>query len=102
MINNLHVGSPTPWGPVQHVHTIAPGVVQVMTESHGGIYVAPDQLAKIPRAHQDFAAKWSKGWGPQWFEEDLAALAVLLVYGDPIDEQTRRTWEKALISSTGR
>lgn len=35
------LGSSSPWGSVQGVEEIAPGLVSVWTASHGGIWVAP-------------------------------------------------------------
>ena len=38
----------SPWGMVQTQKDLAPGITAVTTASHGGIYVAPDLLAKMP------------------------------------------------------
>ena len=62
----------TPWGKPIIAQEIAPGVWVVATASHGGFYLNTDALARIPDAHQAYAARWSHGHGPNWFEEDAA------------------------------
>jgi hypothetical protein len=54
----------------------ADGVRFVSTPSHGGFWVAAERLTEIPIRWREFAAKWSRGFGPQWFEEDAAAVVV--------------------------
>jgi hypothetical protein len=69
------VGSPSPWGTVE-VYTAHPnGCVSVSTASHGGVWVPPDRLECIPPKLRAYGARWSKGWGEQWYEEDIAAVA---------------------------
>lgn len=70
----------TPWGRADHVKELAPGIIEVGTPSHGGFWLAPDQLAKIPEGGRKFAAAWSHGWGEAWFEEDCAALQVIAAF----------------------
>jgi len=40
--------SETPWGPIDTVTTIAPGVRAVSTASHGGFLLDPEVNARIP------------------------------------------------------
>lgn len=65
MRQNETCPSYSPWGGIQHRKQIAPGVWNVETAGHGGIYVAPSVLATIPDCLKEntFA-------GPGWFEED--------------------------------
>jgi len=61
----------TPWGPAQHVHVIAPGIVSYSTASHGGIHLSDARLAEMPQALQDFVPFGGPQRGPgRWFEED--------------------------------
>ena len=81
----------TPWGMSDHAEAFGPGVTLYSTPSHGGFHVSdPELLAQIPAAHRAYAAKWSKGWGEAWFEEDCAACAVHVAFPDrfPADDVT--------------
>lgn len=74
------VGGPSPWGRVQSVREVLPGVRTFSTASHGGAWVAPelrDQISPEGRAHGE---KWAKGWGPGWFEEDCSCAFVVLAF----------------------
>lgn len=55
----------SPWGAIETMTEIAPGIVQVTTPSHGGIHVSPERLAKMPEELR--ATPYSAGG---WFEED--------------------------------
>lgn len=58
-------GSPSPWGPIQHVTPLGAEAVAVTTASHGGVLVAPQALLRIPPPLRTTA--YSHGG---WFEED--------------------------------
>lgn len=70
----------TPWGAPQTAEEIAPGIWHTTTASHGGFYLTSAALARIPAAHQAYAAEWAKGFGPAWFEEDCAVCCVIVAY----------------------
>ena len=70
----------TPWGRTEHAQELAPGIWSVSTASHGGFYLDSRALDRIPQNHQAYAAQWSHGRGPNWFEEDVAACAVIAAY----------------------
>ncbi len=55
------MGRRTPWGTAQHEVTIAPGIVQVDTASHGGIHLDAALNRKVHKA-------WRRDGG--WYEED--------------------------------
>jgi len=38
----------SPWGEVQHSSELAPGIWQVMTASHGGIFLSRQRLDAMP------------------------------------------------------
>ena len=69
-------GQESPWSIIQGRTEWAPGVIFVSTAGHGGFWISPEHLEKIPARWRAFAAKWSHGWGEQWYEEDVAAIAV--------------------------
>ncbi len=56
----------TPWGPVQLVREIAPGIIRYDTASHGGYRLSPERVAAMPKALREFCP-WA---GPGWYEED--------------------------------
>lgn len=65
----------TPWGVAQQSETIAAGIVQVSTASHGGINLSLERWRRI----RELFPTW-RGYAPEcWLEEDcdwaLAALA---------------------------
>lgn len=59
------VGDASPWGMIDIVTPLGPEAVAVSTPSHGGIWVTPGGLAKIPEPLR--ATPYSGGG---WFEED--------------------------------
>lgn len=75
-------GHGSPWGRIQHVETLAPGIVAVETAGHGGIWVSLDRLASIPQKHRDYAARWSGS--EQWYEEDCAAACIVVAFGSEL------------------
>jgi hypothetical protein len=70
----------TPWGFADAAEEIAPGIVFYSTPSHGGYHLSLDRLASVATSHRAYAAKWSKGWGEAWYEEDCAAAIVVVTF----------------------
>ena len=64
----------TPWGPSQHVETIANGIQFVSTASHGGMLLSPARFARMPAKHRKTFA------GGRWFEEDCDAAKVVVAF----------------------
>jgi len=58
-------GDASPWGLIDSVTPLGPDAVAVTTPSHGGIWVSPAALARIP---EPLRATAYSGGG--WFEED--------------------------------
>lgn len=85
----------TPWGKADLVTEIATGITAVSTPSHGGIHLSPERNAQVPQHYREFAAKWSKGWYDGsankvgWYEEDCAAIAVILTFPEEFPERYR-------------
>lgn len=77
-----HAHKATPWGHADQVRIYPGGVVEVSTPSHGGFYLEPPALEKVPAPWVQYGAQWSHGWGAGWFEEDCAALAVFCTFPD--------------------
>jgi hypothetical protein len=82
-------GDASPWGRIDNVTPLGPEAVSVTTPSHGGIWVTPDALAKIP---PPLRATAQSGGG--WFEEDCDWCIPYLVlglhrYDGPKDRQNR-------------
>lgn len=68
MIRSIKVGSKTPWGRADFVKEIAPGIIQVSTPGHGGLFLTAERLAEMPakfKIPNDFYKD-----GDQFFEED--------------------------------
>ena len=60
--------SESPWGPVQAQRTLAEGITQVETASHGGIKLSAARLAEMPEDERTVDG---------WYEEDAEATYVL-------------------------
>jgi len=73
-------GDRSPWGVIISCEDVAPGVYYVSTASHGGIWLSPERLAIVPADYRAYAERWAHGWGPGWFEEDVAASAVVATF----------------------
>ena len=72
----------SPWGAVQGTDRVAEGIEFVYTESHGGFHISAERLEQVPQRLQNWAARWAKGWGPQWYEEDCCAAAIPVTFPD--------------------
>jgi len=82
-------GDASPWGRIDNVTPLGPEAVSVTTPSHGGIWVTPDALERIP---QPLRATAYSGGG--WFEEDCDWCIPYLALGlhrfdGPQDRQDR-------------
>jgi hypothetical protein len=64
----------TPWGAAQTVRIIAPGITEVTTASHGGIYLSPMRYATMPDEYRKTFA------GGRWYEEDCDAAKVVVTF----------------------
>jgi len=100
-MTNLKTGSSTPWGTAQSVETPTPGVSFVTTAGHGGYHVSDELLDKIPTEWGKYAAKWSHGWGGNWFEEDVAALAPMAYIEGVVPPEQRRKATEAMVKAYG-
>jgi hypothetical protein len=87
-------GDPSPWGLIDHVTPLGPDAVVVSTPSHGGVWVSPTALARIPEPLRETAYS-----GRGWFEEDcdwcIPYLALGLHRFEPDAERGRRYLEAA-------
>lgn len=75
-VNNLTEGSSSPWGEIQYVTTIAPGIDAVGTSGHGGVKLSGGRQGKIHPA-------WRRPRG--WYEEDLDAKVVCVTFPDEFE-----------------
>ena len=68
----------TPWGPSQHIETIAPGIQFVSTAGHGGFKLDSERNNMVPI---DWRAASFNGQGRAgWYEEDCDAVLVALTF----------------------
>lgn len=84
----------SPWGYIEHMTTIADGIVRVSTASHGGIWLSPARRAQLAeqsphllRAVENYS--WVQK--PAWWEEDCEATIPLLAFWDDLPPSLRRT-----------
>lgn len=71
------VGSASPWGPIQIVEELAPGVWSVATAGHGGLKLSPERVKRLPDICR--ATGYSGGG---WFEEDCDWAIPALQFAD--------------------
>lgn len=84
----------SPWDAIQHVKEIAPGIVQVSTAVHGGIWVADCLLPFMSTEAKKYAERWSGS--KQWFEEDYAWAYVADAFPQHFAEGVREAAAKTL------
>ncbi len=72
------IGGDSPWGTIDYIRQLAPGIIIVGTPGHGGIVVENERLTYIPKHRIKFAEHWT-GHHKEgvWFEEDCAVAAVI-------------------------
>jgi hypothetical protein len=70
-VSNVQEGSRSPWGTIDHVDHIAPGIVIVGTPGHGGVKLSPERNKKIPSALRN-----SSGW----YEEDCESYIPMMIH----------------------
>ena len=94
------IGSDTPWGAVQYVKQIAPGVALVSTAGHGGIWLSDKRWAEFGKIAGPYTTWLSRtngsGNGGRWFEEDHDVVMPLALYAE-MEQAQRRDYLKALI-----
>ena len=69
----------SPWGQIDYAEELLPGMWQVSTPSHGGIWLSPERMADVPKPMRD-ARFMQEG---NWFEEDQDALIPLTLFPAP-------------------
>lgn len=87
-IGTPKVGGPSPWGRIQHVAKLAPGIWNVSTASHGGIYLASYRVDEMPA---------NARISPHWYEEDCEAAVVLLHHWEAVEHN----WQQPTLTLAG-
>ena len=79
MEKNIHGTCPrsTPWGHADHQETIAPGIVEVSTPSHGGVWLSAARVLEMPEMLRAQSRFNNNG---NWFEEDCDRVLVVLSF----------------------
>ena len=70
----------SPWGAIDHVEHVAPGIVFVSTASHGGYYLTADHNVKVPLTWR--GASFNRQGIKGWYEEDCDWALVALTFPD--------------------
>ena len=83
-------GARTPWGPAQHQEQVAPGIVFVPTEGHGGYFLSPERNKAIPAPFRSRS---------RWYEEDCEQHIVAFYHFDAVARpDAERTRDERLAS----
>jgi hypothetical protein len=80
-------GSPTKWGAVDTITTIAPGIIFASTPSHGGIWLSQEREQQIPEEIRAIAREFSP---EQWYEEDCDAVIPTLWFASEIRQHAAK------------
>ena len=73
------IGKQSPWGIVEGSHTIAVGIENVWTSSHGGIKLSAMRQSLMPKdIRHELKSYGDPGNG--WYEEDCQYIAVVLAF----------------------
>lgn len=87
----------TPWGMVNHYQPIAQGIVYVDTAGHGGFWLSPERLAKVPADHRMARFGRARTMTSPWFEHDcdwiFAVLAHEEVFNAATVKEAKRLWK---------
>ena len=78
-------GSPTKWGAVDMITTLAPGIIFASTPSHGGIWLSQEREQQIPEEIRTIARAFSP---QQWYEEDCDYVIPTLWFTHELREYT--------------
>lgn len=71
----ITLGSPTPWGPADHVEEIAPGISSIITAGHGGYKLTAERNKMIPAPLRTRSG---------WYEEDCEWAAVGAIFPEEL------------------
>ena len=77
------MGCSTPWGEADEVIEVAPGIVEVGTPGHGGIWLSAARAKRIP------GAGIPEPKGGAWFEEDLDYNIAIALHPAPFSKRDR-------------
>ena len=77
------LGCSTPWGEADEVIEVAPGIVEVGTPGHGGIWLSAARAKRIP------GAGIPEPKGGAWFEEDLDYNIAIALHPAPFSKRDR-------------
>lgn len=64
----------TPWGQSDSEKTIADGIIEVSTPSHGGIYLDDERIKQLPKDITNFTKNL------HWWEEDCDWVVPYIVF----------------------
>jgi hypothetical protein len=90
MSTTIKVGDYSPWGQIQAAEQIAPGIVQVGTAGHGGIWLSPERKAALPACVKAYRSGYHSG-SPTWWEEDCEAALVAVSFPEAFGQ-----WDRAV------
>jgi hypothetical protein len=74
----------TPWGCTENREQLLPGIWQVSTAGHGGIWLAPHRVAKLPTWAKSFV---TLNGSRCWFEEDCEVAIAICAFADEFQSQ---------------
>jgi len=79
---------PSPWGAIDRVTEIAPGIVFVSTSSHGGFHLDDERNAQVPLRWRE--TSWNRQGMAGWYEEDCDWCLVALTFPNVFESDERQ------------
>lgn len=70
----------TPWGNSDHQTTLAEGIIDYSTPSHGGIWLSDERQAQLPEGIDNFLHD------KRWWEEDCDWVVPYIIFKDDIQK----------------
>lgn len=76
------VGNVSPWGVIDRALELAPGIVSMTTDSHGGIWLSPERVMAMPQALARVKTFVERSLGAQpspgrWYQEDCGDVSLV-------------------------
>lgn len=80
-------GKMSPWGRIDYSEEIAPGIWQVMTPGHGGIWLSGQRRQSMPKILREWVSKYGDT-ANGWYEEDCDWAVPCLAFPDEFGDRS--------------
>lgn len=81
----MNTNSHSPWGRIEHAATIAVGITEVSTSSHGGFHLSPARAQTLRKSVNTDWKPFTGDW--RWLEEDCDAAVAVCFWGEEFEPE---------------